>query len=151
MTTKKFQLIHYCKDGNENYRTDYNTYNEAVTAMCNELKRDDNFMSPKDFDIIEVEEKSELAQVCDEVVTIMDKNDTEPTKVVASCHANEDGEPFTIATIERKATHLPLCGCTIIMLANLMQEHPNLGWWVSLPEGNICISNNPARAKKETK
>lgn len=65
MTTKKFQLIHYCKDGNENYRTDHNTYNEAVTAMCNELQEEGNFMSPKDFDIVEVEVVNEEAVLMD--------------------------------------------------------------------------------------
>lgn len=147
MTTKKIQ-VRTNLQGLEDATFTCDNREDAIAYITNTLMGNSQ-INPQDLILEEVEVKSELAQVCDEVLAIMNKNDIEPTKIEASQHTNEDGELYTIATIERKDTHLPLCGHNIIKLANLMQAHPNLGWWVSLPEGNVCISNNPARAKKE--
>lgn len=149
MTTKKFQVSTTFK-GLEDVTFTCDNREDAIAYITNTLLGNSQ-INPQDLILEEVEMKSELAQVCDEVLAIMNKNDIEPTKIEASHHTIEDGKLYTIATIKRKDTHLPLCGLNIIKLANLMQAHPNLCWWVSLPQGNICISNNPARAKEEIK
>lgn len=121
METKKFELVSYRRDGYVDNRTRFDSYNEAVNAMCHQLQDENNTYRPKDFEIVEA--KSELEELSEKVLKLVNTND----KGDASIVMNTTGD---VGTIMRKSTYLPLCSSTLKSIVELMEQNNDFCWWV---------------------